>query len=388
MVTLLAKRWIPDGENTTSPAVRQAYGTLCGLMGILLNLLLFAGKLFAGAVSGSIAITADAFNNLSDAGSSIVTLLGFRLAGQRPDAAHPFGHGRIEYLSGLLVAALILLMGVELAKTSLDKILHPQPVTFSWLTVAILVGSILVKFYMSVYNRKIGTKISSAAMAATAADSLSDCMATSAVLLATLAGHFLHWQIDGWCGAVVALLIFYAGINAAKDTIQPLLGQPPAPELVAHIQETVMEHPPIRGIHDLVVHDYGPGRMMITLHAEVPCDGDLLTMHDTIDLAEQALRKRFHCEATIHMDPIAVDDAATKELKAQVHTLVSAMDPGFDIHDFRVVQGPTHTNLIFDVAVTHEYRGDLHQLEQEIGQKIEALDGNYFAVVQAEYTYV
>lgn len=388
MVTLFAKWWIPDRENTASPAVRQAYGALCGLVGIFLNLLLFCGKLFAGTVSGSIAITADAFNNLSDAGSSIVTLLGFKLAGQKPDAAHPFGHGRIEYLSGLVVSGLILIMGFELGKTSMDKILHPQAVEFSWLTVVILAVSILTKAYMSLYNRSIGTKIRSTAMAATAADSLSDCMATGAVLLATLAGHFFQWKIDGWCGAVVALLILYAGFNAARDTIQPLLGQAPAPELVRQIQEAVLEYAPICGIHDLVVHDYGPGRMMITLHAEVPCDGDLLTMHDTIDLAEHALQKRFDCAATIHMDPIAVDDVATLELKGKVRTLVEEIQPGASIHDFRIVQGPTHTNLIFDVALNHDYDGELSQLEEKIGAAVEGMEGNYFAVVQAEYTYV
>ena len=265
MIRFLARHFIKDSENISSPAVRRAYGILCGCVGIGLNLLLFAGKLLAGILSRSIAVTADAVNNLSDAGSSVVTLLGFKLAAQAPDQDHPFGHGRLEYISGLVVSMVILLMGAELGKTSLEKILHPEPVDFSPLAAGILCASILVKLYMVLYNRRIGRRIQSAAMAATAADSLSDCLATATVLLGALAGHFWNLQIDGWCGAAVALFILWSGFGAARETVNPLLGQPPSPEFVARIRDLVRAQPGIIGIHDLIVHDYGPGRRILSL---------------------------------------------------------------------------------------------------------------------------
>ena len=272
MISLLARLFLKT-EGRDEAALRKEYGILCGAVGIALNVLLFAGKFFAGTLSGSIAITADAFNNLSDAGSSFVTLLGFQLAGQKPDSDHPFGHGRIEYLSGLAVSMLILLMGFELAKSSLDKILHPAPVDSSWLVIAILCVSIAVKLYMSFYNRSLGKKLNAPAMLATAADSLSDSVATTAVLIATLVGRFSGLMIDGWCGILVAAFILWSGFNAAKDTINPLLGTPPTHEFVDQIKHLVMAHPAIIGIHDLIVHDYGPGRVMISLHAEVSASG-------------------------------------------------------------------------------------------------------------------
>lgn len=388
MITLLAKWWLPRDQEATAPAVRQAYGTLCGVVGIFLNLLLFAGKFFAGTISGSVAITADAFNNLADSGSSVVTLLGFKLANMKPDPEHPFGHGRMEYVSGLVVSALILLMGFELGKTSLEKILHPQTVEFSWLTAGILIASVAVKLYMSLYNRRIGKKINSTAMIATAADCLSDSMSTVAVLVATFVGYFFQWKIDGWVGILVAALILWAGYNAAKDTISPLMGQAPDAELVQQIEETVMSFAPIHGIHDLIVHDYGPGRMMITLHAEVPSAGDLLDMHDAIDLAERALQEKFLCHATIHLDPVAVDDMHTQDLRQKVAELVKTIDDKFTIHDFRMVEGPSHTNLIFDVVVPHSYQGTLQQVEHAVAELVRQMDGEYFAVVTAEHSYV
>lgn len=388
MITILAKWLVPQDQEATSPAVRQAYGTLCGLVGILLNLVLFGAKFFAGTISGSVAITADAFNNLADSGSSVVTLLGFKLANRKPDPEHPFGHGRMEYLSGLVVAALILLMGFELGKTSFEKILHPQPVEFSLLTAAILVASVGMKLYMALYNRSIGKKINSAAMTATAADCFSDAMSTAAVLIATFVGYFFHWQIDGWVGILVAALILWAGFNAAKDTISPLMGQAPDPELVKEIEKTVLSFAPIHGIHDLVVHDYGPGRLMITLHAEVPAMGDLLEMHDAIDLAEKTLNEKFNCMSTIHMDPVAVDDEKTQMLRQKVSELVKTIDESFTIHDFRMVEGPSHTNLIFDVVVPHSYKGTLQQVEERVRELVRQMEGTYYAVVIAENSYV
>lgn len=388
MITLLSRWFIKDRENTEDPTVRRAYGTLCGVAGIVLNLLLFAGKFFAGTVSGSIAITADAFNNLSDAGSSVVTLIGFKLSGKKPDPSHPFGHGRIEYLSGLIVSALILMMGVELGKTSIGKILHPEAVAFSVLSVVILAVSIAVKLYMSAYNRAVGKKIHSAAMTATATDSLSDSASTTAVLIATLVGKFTGLQIDGWVGALVALFILYAGVSAAKETISPLLGQAPDEELVSSIQRITMGFPPILGIHDLVVHDYGPGRLMISLHAEVPAEGNIMELHDAIDNAEAALREQLRCEAVIHMDPVASNDAVTIETKKKVTELVHSIDTAISIHDFRMVAGPTHTNVIFDAVVPFGYPKSNQQLTEEIRALVREMDGNYFAVVTVENSYV
>ena len=388
MIELLSKRFIPNRDDVQNPAVRQAYGVLCGTVGICMNILLFALKFFAGTLSGSIAITADAFNNLSDAGASVVTLLGFKLAGRKPDPEHPFGHGRIEYISGLLVSMVILLMGIELLKSSFEKILHPEAVEFSVLPVVILLISICGKLYMFLYNRKIGQRISSEAMKATAMDSLSDCAATGAVLLATLIGHFAHLTIDGWCGLIVAGLILWAGYNAAKDTLSPLLGQPPEQELVDNIEKLVTAHDAVSGIHDLVVHDYGPGRLMITLHAEVDANGNLMAIHDEIDNIEKELRDTLGCEATIHMDPIVTDDGVTAEMRQTVSELVRGIDECITIHDFRMVPGPTHTNVIFDAVVPFAFRLSDHQVESEIKNAVRALPGNYFAVVQIDKPYV
>lgn len=388
MITLLSRWFIRDRDHVTDPAVRRAYGQLCGLTGIGLNVLLFIGKFLAGTISGSIAITADAFNNLSDTGSSVITLLGFRLAGRKPDPEHPFGHGRIEYISGLIVSGLILLMGAELAKTSFDKILHPAAVDFSVIAMVILAVSILVKLYMSLYNRQIGKKINSAAMAATAADSISDAISTSAVLAAMLVAKFSGLMIDGYVGMIVAVLILISGVKAAKETIAPLLGQAPETEFVQQIERIVMSHPPICGIHDLVVHDYGPGRVMISLHAEVPAGGDMLELHDVIDNAEIALRRELNCEAVIHMDPIVTDDGITSELRAKVSKLVKTIDERITIHDFRIVPGNTHTNLIFDAVVPFDIGISAQEVSERISRLVSEMDSNYFAVVLVEHSYV
>ena len=388
MISLLAKWLIPNREQVEDSAVRRAWGALCGFVGIGLNILLFVGKLVAGTLSGSIAITADAFNNLSDAGSSVVTLLGFRLAGKKPDAVHPFGHGRLEYVSGLIVAGLILLMGAELAKSSVDKILHPEAVTFSWLAAGILLASIGVKLYMYLYNRAVGKKIKSAAMSATAADSLSDTAATSAVLLAMVIGKLTNVQLDGWVGLVVALFILWSAVQAARDTISPLLGQAPDPLLVKEIESLVMGHDTVVGIHDLVVHDYGPGRCIISLHAEVPADRQVLELHDVIDNIEEELAQKLHCEAVIHMDPVVVGDPTVAALHQQVAALVKTIDPRITIHDFRMVPGQTHTNLIFDAVIPFDERLTRQQVAERIRQMVSEMAGDYRAVVKVENSYV
>ncbi len=388
MIGFLAKHLIRDYQNVGAPEVRRAYGVLCGAVGIVINLLLFALKLLAGTLAGSVAITADAFNNLSDAGASIVTLLGFRLAGQKPDPEHPFGHGRIEYISGLIVSLVILLMGFELLRDAVGAILHPEAVECSALTVSILLISICAKCYMYCYNHGVGKKLNAAAMQATAADSLSDCAATAAVLLATLAGYFLGWRIDGWCGLVVSLLILWAGFQAARDTLSPLLGQPPTEEFVQQIRDIVMANKTVCGIHDLVVHDYGPGRVMISLHAEVPAHGDILALHDEIDNVEKELHDKLGCEAVIHMDPIVTDDETVNAAHQKISSLVRGIDEHISIHDFRMVTGPTHTNVIFDAVVPYGCAMSDREAEEKIKQAVHELDPHYFAVVQIDKSYV
>ena len=387
MIDLLVKTFVKDCGNVQDPQVRQRYGTLSGAVGIFLNLLLSAGKMIAGVLTGSIAITADAFNNLSDAGSSVVTLVGFRMAGKQADDDHPFGHGRIEYLSGLAVSVVILLVGLELAKSSVEKIIHPEPVDFSWLSAGILAAAICVKLWMSYFNRSLSRRIGSAAMAATATDSLSDAVATSAVLLSSLIGKFTGVNIDAWAGILVAAFILRAGWGAAQDTLNPLLGQSPDPELVRDIEKTVLAHPQVLGIHDMIIHDYGPGRSMMSLHAEVPAGSDIMEVHDEIDAIERELKAKYHIEASIHMDPIVTGDATISKARQMVLDLVRQVDPAMTIHDFRMTSGPRHRNLIFDVVVPYSVKRTDEEVRREIEKKIRSADPNSFAVIQIDRAY-
>lgn len=387
MVSFFAHYFIKDYQNTESPSVRQAYGILCGSVGIGLNFLLFLGKLFAGFLSGSIAITADAFNNLSDAGSSFITLIGFKMAGQKPDSEHPFGHGRMEYLSGLFVSAAVLIMAFELVKTSVEKILHPEPVESSPLILAILAVSVLVKLYMAYYNKVLGRKLNSAAMSATATDSFSDMLSTSVVFLVTLASPYTDFNLDGWCGVAVGLFIFYAGISSMKETVDPLLGQPPAEDLVRQIQKIVKSHASVIGVHDLLVHDYGPGKLIISLHAEVPAKADFIAVHDEIDNIERELQNTLNCTATIHMDPVVTDDLLTNKLKNTVDDFLRELSPDLKMHDFRTVAGPTHTNILFDVVVPYGCPLTFREVEKNLNEKIRNLPGNYYPVISIEPDY-
>ena len=388
MVTLLAKLFIRDHENVTDCGVRQAYGVLCGIVGICFNLILFTIKALAGLFSHSIAITADAFNNLSDAASSIITLVGFRMAGQKPDSDHPFGHGRIEYISGLLVSILIVLMGFELVKSSVSKIFHPEAPDYSPVIIGILIFSILVKCYMALYNRRIGTRISSVAMKATAIDSLSDMVATTVVLIGTIVSATSGIIIDGYCGVLVGMFILYSGFVAAKDTISPLLGQPPEPEFVKQINDIVLSYDAVTGIHDLIVHNYGPGRTLISLHAEVPADGNILTLHDTIDTIEHELRSKLNCNAVIHMDPVSTNDPKTLSLKAEVNTYLDQIDPKLSMHDFRIVQGPTHTNLIFDIVVPYDYPVSDQEVVDSVTKRIQTNHPDFYTVIDVDKAVV
>lgn len=385
MLTALIRLFIADNENTASPKVRQKYGILCGILGIFFNMILFIFKFLAGLISQSIAITADAFNNLSDAGSSIITLIGFQMAGQKPDPHHPYGHGRIEYITGLLVSIAILIMAVELIRSSIEKILNPEPISYSPLILLILLVSIFLKLYMSYYNKCIAKKIQSTAMHATATDSLSDALSTTVVLAATLISHFTGLTIDGFCGVLVGIFIFFAGLGAAKDTISPLLGQAPDREFVAQIKAVVLSYEDVLGVHDLVVHDYGPGRRMISLHAEVPAKGDILVLHDTIDMIEKRLQNELHCDAVIHMDPIMNDDVETMELKQMALQVLAKIDDSLSLHDFRIVKGPTHTNLIFDVVAPFSLSLSPEELKCLITQLIQDINPNCFTVIQVDH---
>lgn len=384
MIQLLAKIFIKNQEDVENPKVRQAYGVLCGTVGIVLNILLFAGKWLAGFLSGSIAITADAFNNLSDAGSSVLTLIGFHLSGQKPDEKHPFGHGRMEYISGLFVSVAILIMAVELIQSSVHKLIHPEAIEGSPLILAILMVSVCVKVYMAYYNKKIGKKINSAAMAATATDSMSDTISTLAVLFATILSMTAGVNLDGWCGLLVGVFILYSGVQALRDTVDPLLGQAPDKELVEQIRTLVTSYPVVQGIHDMMIHDYGPGRRIVSLHAEVDAKGDILKIHDEIDNIERKLRETLNCHATIHMDPVEADNEEVRKLRLQTAKLIAGMELNLSIHDFRVVKGETHTNLIFDVVVPFECPLKDSEVIEKIEEGIQQYPGNYYAVIQID----
>ena len=389
MLKFLEKLFIKTPREYDDPATRRAYGVLCGAVGILLNILLFAGKFIAGSLAKSVAVTADAFNNLADAGSSVITMIGFRLAGQKPDKEHPFGHGRFEYITGLLVSAAIILMGVELLKTSVEKIIAPQAVEFSVLTAVILVFSVAVKIYMAVYNGSLGKKLASPALAAAAKDSLSDSIATAVVLISSAVGHFLRINIDGWCGAAVAVFVLRAGIMSVRDTLAPLLGTEPDPEFVKRINDIVLSYPEISAIHDLIIHDYGPGRQIISLHAEMPTESgsDIFKLHDIVDNAERRLRQELGCDATIHLDPVAAEDEQTQMLHERMEAALFEINSGLTMHDFRIVPGPTHTNLIFDVVVPYDNKMPQAEILEKIEYAAAELPsgkngGKYYAVVR------
>lgn len=388
MITFMASLFIKDSKNYKEPSVRQAYGVLSGAVGIGLNILLFFGKWLAGTISGSIAITADAFNNLSDAGSSIITLIGFRLSGQEPDPEHPFGHGRMEYISGLLVSVAILVMGFELIGSSIGKLRSPEPIESSALVFGILIASILVKLFMFFYNHSLSKKIESAAMKATSVDSLSDTVATTLVLIATLISKYTGLLLDGWFGILVGLFILYTGGSTLKETIDLLLGQPPKQEFIDEVKEIVLGHSMVHGVHDLIVHDYGPGRVMISLHAEVDVNGDIQDIHEQIDHIEHELQEKLHCSATIHMDPIVTDDKEVLAMKAKVEEMVHFLDESFSMHDFRMVKGSTRTNLIFDVEVPRKTSYTDNEIVNWLKERIHELPGSkYFAVIQIDHEY-
>lgn len=384
MTKFLVSIFIKNKDDILNPEVRKAYGTLSGAVGILCNIFLFLIKFIAGLITSSISITADAFNNLSDAGSSIVTLIGFRMAGKPADIDHPYGHGRIEYISGLIIAFAILLMGFELLKTSVDKILHPEAISFSIMSIAILILSILIKLWMTFFNKGLGKKLNASAMLATATDSLNDCVATAVVLFAVLFCKLTGINIDGFAGLFVALFVLYAGFSTAKDTIEPLLGQAPNPEFIKELEEFILSHKEIIGVHDVIVHDYGPGRVIASIHAEISKDMDFSKAHDIIDNIEDEIREKLGCEITIHMDPIANNDEAVKNIKNSVVAIIKAIDERLNIHDFRITDGPLRKNIVFDLEVPFEFPTEPEALIKEINNKIKSLNEIYFPVIKID----
>lgn len=357
MTNWLLRTFIKNSDHSEDPKVRAAIGILSGIVGIVCNVLLCGGKLAVGIATGSVSITADAMNNLSDATSSVVTMLGFRLAERPADEEHPFGHARYEYLSGLAVSALILIIGVELAKSSLDKVLHPAAVEFGWTTAAVLVGSILVKLWMSLFNTRLSKTIHSATLAATAADSRNDVITTSAVLLAALIEQFTAFRADGWMGLAVSCFILYSGVGLAKDTISPLLGENADPELREKIVDNIRACPKVLGFHDLMVHDYGPGQRFASIHVEMDRREDPMECHEIIDDLERECLKSHGVHLVIHYDPVVTNDPELDRMHVRVEQLLHTYDIRLGVHDFRMVPGKGHVNLIFDVVLPTDLRG-------------------------------
>ena len=381
MTSLLLRLFVKNHDDTENPVVRGAYGKLAGAVGIVCNLLLFAGKLLAGILSGSVAVTADAVNNLSDASSSLVTLLGFKLAERPADEEHPYGHARIEYISGLVVAALILLIGAELAKSSFSKILHPETVEFSLLTLGVLIGSILVKLWMALFCRKLGRRIDSTTLLATSADSRNDVISTAAVLVGCLVGYFFDVKLDGYIGMAVALFIIWSGCSIAKDTINPLLGERASEELVRNISDLILSHEKILGIHDLMVHDYGPGNCFASVHAEMDSAEDPLICHDIIDDIERDALRELQVHLVIHYDPIVTDDEELNAARALVEQEIKSIDESLSLHDFRMVRGPGHTNLIFDLVIPYSMEDRKAELKARIDERLQRQDRKYYTVI-------
>ena len=388
MIKLLAKVFIKNPQDYQNEVVRSQYGILCGAFGIFLNAILFALKFIFGTLAASVAMIADAFNNLSDAASSVVQILGFKLSSKKPDPDHPFGHGRIEYISGLVVSFLILYMGTVLLKDSVLSIIHPEAMNISILSVVVMGLSILVKLYMYLYNHLTAKKINSVAMEVVAKDSLNDVISTSVVIAALIGSRFTSLPLDGIGGVVVGIFIVKTGFEAAKDTIAPLLGSAPSAELVSQIEEELMKHKPIVGMHDLIIHDYGPGRMMISLHAEVPGNMNIFSLHDVIDIAENDIARRFNCHVVIHMDPVDTENKRLAELKQVLTEEVPKVNPELKFHDVRMVPGDTHTNLIFDVVKPYSCILSDDQLKLVIHEAVHARCPDVYCAITVDQPFV
>ncbi|MBQ8828158.1 MAG: cation transporter [Clostridia bacterium] len=389
MIKILIKMFIPDFGNTENVKVRERYSVFSGVLGILCNVFLFAVKITIGLIMGSIAVISDAFNNLSDIGTSLVSIVSVKLSNKHPDKDHPFGHGRIEYIASLIVSFLIMMVGIELFKTSFGKILNPEPVNFSFLLVGFLALSVLVKVWMFSYNRYMGKKINSTIIKATAQDSLNDCISTSAVIISTIIGHYIPGiPFDGIIGVLVSALIMYAGFLIAKDVISLLLGEPPSPELIKTITDRLMESDEIIGVHDLIVHDYGPGRVIASVHAEVSDKCDIVKAHESIDRVESKILEEMGIILVIHMDPITTGNARVDYLKGLAEKTVKHYDSRFSIHDFRITDGENRINMIFDMTVPFEVKEEQRKIAvHRISDEIHSIDERLYAVIKVEGAY-
>ena len=388
MSKLLVRLFIKDYQNTKNPAIREKYGYLGSVTGIIINMILALAKYLIGTVTHSIAITADAINNFSDSVSCVITLISFKMANMKPDKEHPFGHGRIEYVAALIVGFIVELMGYELIKSSVEKIRNPEAVVFSVPAAVVLLLSIGGKLWLAIFNKYLGKKIDSTAMQAVFTDSIGDITATSVTLISLIISLFTDVPIDGYMGIVVSLFILYAGFGILKESIGIILGRPPSKELVDDLVEFVMSHEEILGIHDLVIHSYGETRIFASIHTEIAADGDMLKAHDTIDTIEKNVMEKFGVELVIHMDPIVTNDETVEKHYQIVHKAVKEFDDCLDIHDFRVVEGPTHTNLIFDVVIPHRYRLSDSELKQAISDKMKAINSCYCLVITVDNSYI
>ncbi|MBQ4150772.1 MAG: cation transporter [Clostridia bacterium] len=387
MSNLLIRFFVKDSESVNKKEVRTAYGKLSGGVGIASNLVLFAAKLIVGTLSGSVSITADAVNNLSDASSSIMSILGFKLASKPADADHPYGHARYEYLTGLMVALFIMLIGIELLKSSVGKIIEPTAVSFSWISIVILALTVVVKLWLSLFNIKIGKRINSKTLIATAADSRNDVIATSAVIISMIVSHYTSLELDGYVGTAVALFILYSGFGLVRDTLDPILGRAPDAELVKEIRDKIMSYPGVLGTHDLMVHDYGPGCQFASVHVEVAAEGDVIEMHDIIDNIEREISTLYNLHLVIHMDPIVTADDTIGEIRHRLADEVAKIYEELSIHDLRVVVGPTHTNLVFDCVVPHGFKMSNKELREKISAAAKAIDEKYICVVTVESSF-
>ncbi|MCR5508291.1 MAG: cation diffusion facilitator family transporter [Lachnospiraceae bacterium] len=388
MVSLFIRLLVSNYNNTSDERVRQGYGVVCGGMGIVLNILLCCVKAFIGMMSGSIAIITDAVNNLTDAGSSLISIVSFKMAGRKPDPEHPFGHGRIEYVAGLIISIIIIVLGVEMGKTSVTRIIDPIDIYTTKSVFLCLEISIGVKIYMYLYNKRFGDRIQSPAMLATAVDSFTDAIATTGVLLSVIVFEYSGIVIDGWCGLVVSIFIIYSGITSVKATVDPLLGSKPDPEYVKVIEKYVLAQKDVLGMHDLIIHNYGPGRSMISLHVEVPANADIVEAHDSVDNIERKLKEVLNCECVIHMDPIVTDSALTSKMRDYTEIVVNKVDPSLRIHDFRMVRGTTHTNLIFDLEIPHGLPMSDEAVVDKVRQLVSELPGNHYALINVSKPYV
>lgn len=387
MTNLLIKLFLKNCNDTKSIEARKKYGIFAGIVGIVSNILLFAGKFFAGTLSGSVAITADAFNNLSDSGSSVVTLLGFYFTGKAPDEKHPFGYGRFEYISGLIVSLIVIMVGVELVSSSFDKVVSGEKSQFNLIALIILLVSIAVKLWLGFFNTKIGKIINSDTMKAAAFDSISDVISTSVVAISLILSAFVNFPIDGYLGIAVALFIIYGGIKIAIETVSPLLGQAPDPEMVKSIEHMIMQYDAITGVHDLIVHNYGYGRVIASLHAEIPAETDIIEAHEQIDLAEKEIGEQLNILLVIHLDPV-VSDERVNHLKELVNNVIVSINPKITMHDFRVVDGEQRINLIFDIVMPSNSKSSNEEIKQQIGDLLKEHDQRYNAVITVDRNYV